>query len=134
MPKEKGSPHTLIVAGAGLRAANLTRAMKKFKPKEGLVAKLFAKHIPLKEAVKTVTENRINIGIGTPQRIIDLLQSGALKSSSLERIIVDASHIDMKKRGILDMQETQVPLVDLLTREEVKAGFEREKPLQLLFF
>lgn len=39
-PKEKGSPHTLIVAGAGLRAADLTRAVRKFQTKETTIAKL----------------------------------------------------------------------------------------------
>ena len=38
--RKKGLPHTLIVAGAGLRAADLTRAVKKFQGKDNLVAKL----------------------------------------------------------------------------------------------
>jgi protein CMS1 len=75
-PAEKGSPHTLVIAGAGLRAADLTRSLRKFQTKEALVAKLFAKHIKLKEAVETVKKARISIGVGTPQRIIDLLDNG----------------------------------------------------------
>lgn len=75
-PNEKGSPHTLVVAGAGLRAADLTRALRKFQTKESLVAKLFAKHIKLKEAVEMVKNARMGIGVGTPQRITDLLDDG----------------------------------------------------------
>ena len=56
-PKEKGSPHTLVVAGAGLRAANITRALRKFQTKTSLVAKLFAKHIKIQEAVDTVKKS-----------------------------------------------------------------------------
>ena len=74
--EEKGHPHTLIVAGAALRAADLTRALRDFQTKEALVAKLFAKHIKLKEAVEMVKKSRINIGVGTPQRIFDLLENG----------------------------------------------------------
>lgn len=79
-PKEKGHPHTLVVAAAGLRAAELTRALRKFQTRDALVAKLFAKHIKLKEAVEKTKSCRMNIGVGTPQRIIDLLDDGILHS------------------------------------------------------
>jgi len=132
---EKGCPHTIIVAGAALRAADLTRALRKFQTKEALVAKMFAKHIKLKEAVEMMKKSRISIGVGSPQRIMDLLDDGALSSSKLERVIIDASHIDQKKRGVLDMKETQVPLVKLLTRQELKERYgSSEHKLELLFF
>ena len=152
-PQEKGHPHTLIVTAAGLRAADLARALRGFQTKQALVAKLFAKHIKMKEAVEMVKKSRINIGVGTPQRIFDLLENGlqfytpallgvdantavgALSASHLERIIVDASHIDQKKRGVLDMKETQVPLVNLLARTEIKERYgRREDGIELLFF
>jgi protein CMS1 len=68
--------------------------------------------------------------------------SGALKPAHLERIIIDASHIDQKKRGVLDMKETQVPLVDLLARPELKERFGtagengriEQGKIELLFF
>lgn len=75
-PNAKGSPHTIIVAAAGLRAADLTRAVRQFQTKDSMVAKLFAKHIKLKEASDMVKKSRIGIGVGTPQRIIDLLENG----------------------------------------------------------
>ena len=57
-PGDKGSPHTLVVAGAALRAADLTRTLRKFQTEDVLVAKLFAKHIKLKEAVESCTKHR----------------------------------------------------------------------------
>lgn len=75
-PLDKGSPHTLVIAGAGLRAADLTRALRRFQTQQALVAKLFAKHIKLKEAEEMLKKSRINVGVGTPQRIIDLLDRG----------------------------------------------------------
>ena len=47
-----------------------------YQTKECMVAKLFAKHIKLTEAIETVSKSRIGIGVGTPQRIIDLLEDG----------------------------------------------------------
>lgn len=55
--------------------------------------------------------------------------------------MIDASHIDQKKRGLLDMKETQVPLVQLLTRPELKERFGtaeegriEQGKVELLFF
>ena len=49
---------------------------------------------------------------------------------------MDASHIDQKKRGVMDMKDTMLPLAKWLTRPEFKARYDGsdEKPLQLLFF
>ena len=44
---------------------------------------------------------------------------GALSSSAIERVIIDASHIDQKKRGIFDIKETLGPLMLLLNRPEL---------------
>ncbi|KAF2157379.1 hypothetical protein K461DRAFT_284020 [Myriangium duriaei CBS 260.36] len=133
--RDKGSPHTLVVTGAGLRAADLTRALRKFQTKEAKVEKLFAKHIKLKEAIDSVKKSRIGIGVGTPQRIADLLEDGALRFKHIRKIVVDASHIDTKKRGILDMRETHVPLMTLLCRKEFKERYSStEKRLEVLFY
>lgn len=43
--------------------------------------------------------------------------------ASIERIIIDASHVNEKQRGILDMRETLVPLMMLLTRSELKERY-----------
>lgn len=40
------------------------------------MAKLFAKHIKLKEAAEMTKKTRMGIGVGTPQRLIDLLENG----------------------------------------------------------
>lgn len=60
--------------------------------------------------------------------ILDQLsRKGALSSNKLERIIVDCSHIDQKKRGIFDMKETQQPLMALLNRENMKSRYGEER-------
>jgi protein CMS1 len=73
--------------------------------------------------------------VGTPQRINDLLEDGALSAKHLKRVIIDASYIDQKKRGILDMKETQMPLVKLLTRKDLRERYEDDElPTKLLFY
>ena len=93
-----------------------------------------------------LTYRRIGIGVGTPSRIIDLVDAGriralleltcllflqenvltvtgALSLEKLERVILDASHIDKKKQGIFDMRETQKPLMQLLNTDVIKRRY-----------
>ncbi|EKG11589.1 hypothetical protein MPH_11082 [Macrophomina phaseolina MS6] len=74
--EENGQPHTLVIAMAGLRAADMVRSLRKFEDKNNKVTKLFAKHIKLQEAIETCKKIKMNIGVGTPKRIIDLLDNG----------------------------------------------------------
>jgi protein CMS1 len=74
--KQKSTPHTIVIAASGIRAADLTRALRKFQTKESFIAKLFAKHIKLSEAITMVKENKLGMGVGTPQRLIDLFEDG----------------------------------------------------------
>ncbi|KAI0894395.1 U3-containing 90S pre-ribosomal complex subunit-domain containing protein [Annulohypoxylon nitens] len=128
-PKQNGSPHTLIVTGAGLRAADLVRSVRKYQTKNNTIAKLFAKHIKVEESVQFLEKHRTGIAVGTPVRLSDLVEKSALKLDKLERLVVDASHIDQKKRGVMDMKETMLPLARWLARHEFK-----EKGLKLLFY
>ncbi|KAI0534401.1 U3-containing 90S pre-ribosomal complex subunit-domain containing protein [Xylaria digitata] len=134
-PKENGSPHTIIVTGAGLRAAEIARAVRKYQSKKITVGKLFAKHIKIEDTKKFLESHRTGVAVGTPVRLNDLVDSGTLKLDKLERLVVDASHIDQKKRGITDMKETMIPLARWLCRAECKERYtDPERPLQLLFY
>jgi protein CMS1 len=49
--------------------------------------------------------------------------------------VIDASHIDQKKRGILEMKETQVPLTAWLGQKEFKERYGASTGgIQLLFY
>jgi protein CMS1 len=61
--------------------------------KDATVAKLFAKHIKLEEAKQFLERARTNIGVGTPQRIIDLLEAGELFCYSVLQAVADQHRI-----------------------------------------
>lgn len=64
-----------------------------------------------------------------------LTDPGALSIEKLERVVVDCSYIDQKKRGILDMKETQLPLVLFLSRDDVKRRYgTSDEGIRLLFY
>ncbi|KAB8236814.1 hypothetical protein ETB97_011323 [Aspergillus alliaceus] len=132
---EKGTPHTLVVSPSGLRAADAVRALRTFQTKESPIGKLFAKHIKLEEAKQFLDRSRIAIGGGTPARISDLITAGSLKLDELQRIVIDGSYVDQKQRGIFDMKETHLPLLQLLTRPEFRERYgTKEKRIQILVF
>ncbi|KAF8472055.1 U3-containing 90S pre-ribosomal complex subunit-domain containing protein [Kalaharituber pfeilii] len=118
--ESNGTPHTITIAAAALRAADLTRAVRKFQSKENAIAKLFAKHIKFKESLEYCHSTRIGIGVGTPGRVLDLIKEDALKLDGLKRVLIDASYIDQKKRGIFEIKETQKSVMDLLLNEKLK--------------
>lgn len=62
--------------------------------------------------------------MGTPDRLIALLDQNALSTANLKRVVVDVSYIDSKKRGILDMKDLFEPLMRLLLRSEFVADGE----------
>ncbi|EAW09225.1 uncharacterized protein ACLA_034280 [Aspergillus clavatus NRRL 1] len=133
--EEKGSPHTLVVCPAALRAADVVRALRTFQSKDSTVGKLFAKHIKLEEAKQFLQRARTGLGVGTPARISDLIDAGSLKLGELERIVIDGSYIDQKQRGIFDMKETHLPLLQLLTRSEFRERYgAKQKRVQILIF
>lgn len=82
-----------------------------------------------------LTVPRIGIGIGTPQRLVDLLEKDVLRTSNLKQIVVDGSHLDQKKRSIFDMKELLIPLVELLSKKAIKDRLEEEeKAAKVLVF
>ncbi|KAL2816904.1 U3-containing 90S pre-ribosomal complex subunit-domain containing protein [Aspergillus granulosus] len=133
--EQKGTPHTLVVSPAGLRAADVVRALRTFSTKESPIGKLFAKHIKLEEAKQFLERARVGIGAGTPSRISDLIDSGSLKLNELKRIVIDGSYVDQKQRGIFDMKETHLPLLQLLTRSEFRDRYgAKDKKIEILVF
>lgn len=60
---------------------------------------------------------------------------GTLKVDELERIVIDGSHIDQKQRGIFDMKDTHLPLLQLLKRPELRERYgSSKKKTQILVF
>ena len=56
-------------------------------------------------------------------RKILLTSIGALDLTATKRIVVDCSYMDKKKRCILDMRETEIPLVAFLNNSALKTRY-----------
>ncbi|KAJ6264125.1 hypothetical protein Dda_0267 [Drechslerella dactyloides] len=123
-PKAPGSPHTLVIAPAALRAADLVRILRKYQTADAAVAKFFAKHVKLSEATEYAAKTRIGIAVGTPARIVDLIRDGSLQVRYLARVVLDVSYLDAKRRGMWDIKEVQDRVVELLNMDAVRKRLE----------
>ena len=57
-----------------------SRVVRKYQTKDATVAKLFAKHIKLKDSVTFLKSTRTGIAVGTPTRLKDLMEDGLISS------------------------------------------------------
>ncbi|KAI9496055.1 U3-containing 90S pre-ribosomal complex subunit-domain containing protein [Zychaea mexicana] len=84
-PQDPAAPTVLVLTHAAMRAADLARAMKPL----GKVAKLFAKHMKVKEQAEFLQKDPVHLGVGTPNRIKALVEQEHLNLDNLELIVVD---------------------------------------------
>jgi protein CMS1 len=130
---EKASPHTLFICPSGLRGADLARELRTYQSADNAVAKLFAKHFKIEQQAVFLRKTNVGFGVGTPDRVKKLIEAGALKTGRLERIVVDGSYLDEKKRGFWNMAELFMPMLDLLKMKEVQKKLEPGE-LQVIVF
>ncbi|GAA5952129.1 hypothetical protein JCM21900_006917 [Sporobolomyces salmonicolor] len=138
MPKATGSPRIIVCAGAALRVADLCRDVKSFKTKtkDGVidVAKLFAKHFKLAEHAEYMKKTHVGVAVGTPNRIEKLLnETDSLHLTHLSHLILDVSHLDAKKRSLLDLPDARGDLFKLLGCKPIMERL-REGKMKLVVF
>jgi protein CMS1 len=122
--KETARPHTIILCQSGIRAADLARVLRTYETDGNAVVKLFAKHFKIEQQAVFLRKNKTGFGVGTPQRISELIKTGALKLDNLARIVIDGSHVDEKRFGIWGHQEVFKAMISLLKMEGVQHRIE----------
>ncbi|KAG8699012.1 hypothetical protein FRC08_005549 [Ceratobasidium sp. 394] len=135
-PKHHAAPTALVVAGAALRVADLTRTLRPLKGESGgEIAKLFAKHFKLKDHMAYLAKTRVGVAVGTPARLSQLLsEPDALSVKALSHIVLDMSHLDSKQRSLLDIPETRTDtLKGVLGNERIRERLANGKTKLVLF-
>ncbi|KAJ3085540.1 hypothetical protein HK102_014067 [Quaeritorhiza haematococci] len=120
--EENGKPKVLIVCASAIRCADLFKHLRSLNAMCH-VAKLFAKHFKVSEQVDYLSKNVVRVGLGTPNRLIKLIEECELLSSC-ELLIIDM-HKDLKQRTIFTVPECRQDLLNLLgdhVFERVKTG------------
>eukprot|EP00794_Sanderia_malayensis_P000621 gene621-1286_t len=104
-PKCNGSPALLIVCSSAKRSVEINRAIKSFKTSTCKTAKLFAKHFKLEEQQEFLSTSCIHVGVGTPNRILKLVNDDYLKLKKLKYVVFDWNYKDPKQRRMIDIPE-----------------------------
>ena len=87
--KEEGAPIAIIVCSGARRCqAVIKRIASSFRCHVG---KLYSKHFKLHEQVSSL-KSKVALAVGTPDRITQLLDAGALSLCNLKCLLLDMSH------------------------------------------
>lgn len=100
-----GSPSMLVLSSAAMGAVNFIKACPDLN-RGCRFMKLFAKHIKVEEQVDLLKNSVVCVGAGTPNRVLKLIDSGALKLDKLKYVLLDVQ-LDAKQRTILDIHEVR---------------------------
>jgi protein CMS1 len=122
--KETARPHTIVLCQAGIRAADLARVLRPYEAAGNAVVKLFAKHFKIEQQAVFLRKNKAGFGVGTPQRVKELITTRALKLDNLVRIVIDGSYLDEKKLGIWGHQEVFKAMLEILKLDDVQKRIE----------
>ena len=135
---ELGSaPVVIVVAQSALRCIELGKCLKNSSSKSTFTfAYLFAKHKKLSEEIEHFRrgQTRWNVVIGTPKRLDDLIQSGAMNLKRLKLIVIDWNYENVKKQRLTDLNQLKGELCSLLCeRTSLLKRFAKEKTRLALF-
>lgn len=137
VPEWKGlasaKPTVLILASSAIRSVNLLKFLPSVRGRL-TIAKLFAKHFRLHEQKAFLASHRSPAAIGTPARILKLVQDdeAPIDANVVEHIFID-THRDGKDRTVFDVPEVRKEFLDLLCRTPIR-GRVLSGAIQLHFF
>ncbi|WFD36619.1 Protein cms1 [Malassezia cuniculi] len=150
-----GQPKIIVVSGNAQRAADLVRPLRTLLPRDEpppkkrvkgsdaapaadpstpTVAKLFARHFKADAQAAWLKDQVAPIAVGTPHRLRQLIDMGALRLDAAAAIVIDHSWVDQKHRTIFDGPETRVAIVDLIGLASVRDALRRKNGAKLLLF
>merc|ERR1711865_19940 len=106
----KAGIRVLVVGEGAVRCIDVIKRLSDFKPP---VAKLFAKHMKLKEQIQFLAENDSRIAVGTAGRCVAAAEAGALDCSQLQLVVLDMQR-DVKNRDLFTNKDSREATIKLL--------------------
>ena len=110
----KKSPKVLIVSGNSNRACSIIQQLTGLGLKVP-IAKLFSRHMKLKQQKEMLASRGFACGVGTPNRVLKLLDLEYLKLKRTELVILDLSR-DLKGYHMLTQKDTAKDTASLMQR------------------
>lgn len=108
-----GTPRLIYLCSSAIRCVEVIRVLKtSFRAIK--IAKCFAKHLKLSDQLQFLHKEKTAVAVGTPNRVLKLIQEGGLKLTGLDYFIVDTSFKDKKEMHFFDLAEVTVDMKALL--------------------
>lgn len=105
-----GAPQVLVICSSALRVLDLIKRLRPVNQKQQRpVMKLFSRHIKLEQHREMLKEAKVDLAVGTPNRIHKLLKTRDLKVNRLRLVVIDCWQ-DNKMRVVVDMDDTRQDL------------------------
>lgn len=118
--RQKRTCKLILVTSSGKRAVELNRGSASFRG-TCRTAKLFAKHLKLKDQTALLASKSVDFAVGTPNRIGALISGGALDIANTTFLILDWNWRDVKLRRMIDMPELEKDLFALMKEHFIPA-------------
>ena len=126
----KYSPALVIVCSGAIRCLDVIKQLGEFRGEAGKairIAKLFARHMKVDQQAEMLKAPTA-ICVGTPNRILKLVQIGALNVSRTDALMLDM-HVNDKGVNVMTMPDTAEDVLKLL--HHVAAQAYCPEPLQI---
>lgn len=109
-----GSPMVIIVCLSARRAVQVLKELSVSKLR---VAKLFAKHMSIDQQKELLTSSgsKFSLAVGTPHRLLQLAQAGALTLAKTQLVVLDA-HVNPKNFSVYTLPDTEASTKEFLKK------------------
>jgi len=114
-----GAPIVIIISSSAVRCIEIGKELKQLTTKAKFQY-LFAKHRKLNEQILMLQKTQLNVIIGTPKRIEDVMnqRNGALNLKRLKYLFIDWNYANIKEQRLIDIQQLKQELINLLCSEQ----------------
>ncbi|KAI9140875.1 U3-containing 90S pre-ribosomal complex subunit-domain containing protein [Paraphysoderma sedebokerense] len=105
-------PFILVLCSSAIRCMDVIRSLRTLHI-SAKIGKLFAKHMKIDEQVEFLKKNPVHIAVGTPNRVLKLMEKEAFSTNSLKLVLLDSTFKDSKQRTIFTLPECKQDLFNL---------------------
>lgn len=123
------SPMVVVVCVSARRCVAVLKELASLKIR---AAKLFAKHMNVKQQAEMLEEQPFGLAVGTPNRLLGLSRDGALNFDGTRLVVLDCE-ANQKGFTVCTLPDTAADCMELL-QSQVVPQFERRKDIRLAMF
>ena len=114
----RGSPRVILVCSSAIRSVQVIALLS--KSMKCKIGKMFAKHFKITEQIEALQKTYYPIIVGTPHRILKLIELGALGLEECKAVLLDMA-LDSKDFSLLTLPAVHADVyrfIDMVSRKE----------------